>query len=438
MEANHVILAIILTGMFMSAQAQDASRELVGFDVSAAVDVRWEENAGLQPESEEAVDELQTISTLAANGRIEGAWAEFTTDYRFEDRRYSEFSNEDERILLGDSQLTLGPQHRRYYGQISHSSREVSLDPLVEDFPSNRDNRVVSSGALFGSVQPGRGNNLSLWLEAADIQFDRSMENESLRYSVGVSFERALSPIYTAGLALSFYDLQYRYIEQRDLTYSRAAAVWRAELRKLRYGFELGINSMETDAGSTSSPAAKLDASYRSGGQILSANYSQFLSDTSQGSNQGGDFDPLADVDGRLDGQVDQFKSRQLLLTWRHVQPCRGCGVGFLVGLSEEDYLNIRELSSREMRFGGDVSYRFNPHLNLSLRATARDFDQTNNPIEQGYKQSELILNLGFPNLIRNGQLNLYVGTLERDFDLREGYTSNFVGARFRYSLYER
>jgi len=439
-EANHAVLAIILGGLFAPAQAQEASRELVGFDVSAAIDARWEENAGLQPKSEEQVDEIQTISSLAVDGRVEGAWAEFSTDYRLEDRRYSEFSEEDERILLGQSELIVGPQHRRYYAQISHSSREISVDPLREDLLSNRDNRVTSSVALFGSLEPGRGNFLSFWLEAADIQFDQSMENESLRHSVGVAFERGISPIYTTGLSLTYYDLQYRYIEQRDLTYSRAAAVWRAELRKLRYGFELGTNNMETEVSSTSSPSAKLDVSYQSGGQMLSVNYSQFLSDTSQGSNQGGEFDPLAevDVDGRLDGQVDQYKSRQALLSWRHVQLCSGCTIGLRVGFSEEDYLNIKELSSREMRFGGNFSYRLNPSLSLGMTATVKDFEQTRNPLADGYQQSEVILNISFPNLMRNGNLSMYVGTLERDFDLREGYTSNFVGARFRYSLYER
>lgn len=145
---------VALSGAALSQVAlAQRQNDMVGLNIDGAIDVRSVENAGLQPDGEEQVSEIQTITSLSANGRVEGSWADFVTDYSVEDRRYSEFDDENERLILGDSVLTLGPQHRRYYLQLSHSSREISIDPLAADRPANRDNRVFLSGVLYGSVK---------------------------------------------------------------------------------------------------------------------------------------------------------------------------------------------------------------------------------------------------------------------------------------------
>ncbi len=430
-------MVVALGGLAGAVQAQTLveTQDMAGLAVDAALDVRSVENAGLQSDSEDQVSETQTVGSLAAEGHLQGAWADFTTNYALEDRRYSEFSEEDEQVLLGDAVLTLGPQHRRYYARLSHSSREVSLDPLAQDLPANRDSRQFFSGVLSGSVRAGQPNLVTLWAGATDIHFDETEENEAVRYSAGLNLDRAISPLHAIGLSFTGYDLQYRYLDNSDLTYKRVAAVWRAELRRLQYEIEIGSNKIENDFRITRSPSARIELNYQIGAQALTASYNQFLSDTSQGSNETVEFQPDVEVDGRLEDAVDQFKIRQFRLAWSHAQICRGCTLEFNVGFDEEEYVTFTEFDSRETIAGTRLAYLASANLLLSLRGTFSEFEEVNSPLNSGYTQTKVDFGVGFPQLMRNGELDLYVGTVDRDSDAQEGYTSSYVGARFQYRL---
>lgn len=424
------------TGLVNLAVAQQDG-ELVGLEIRAGVDVRSVDNADLQPSGEDNIRETQTVTSLSANGQLVGAWSEFNTNYRLEDRRHSKLSEEDERQILGDSSLIFGPQHRRYYLQLSHSSREVSIDPLAVDLQSNRDNREIFSGSLHGSVTPGRGNTLSLWAGATDIQFDVSRENEAKRYSAGLAFDHAVSPVSYAGLTATGYELKYRNIEDSDVRYSRVAAVWRTELRRVAYGVEIGGNHVEGETDSTTSPSVAADLTYRSGAQSLIVSYNQYLSDTSQGGQETTEFDPSVEVDGRLDGVIDQFRLQQFSLTWSHTQVCSGCSVQLDFNIDRETYVSFAELDSREIRTGARFDYRASPSVTLSLRGEYGDFEEVNEEPPTGYNQTLVDFSVKFPRIIRDGQLDLFVGKVKRDFKSANDYTYNYVGAEFTYLLYD-
>lgn len=442
MVEKYYSLALLAVGGMALSQSALAQRQedAVGLNIDGAIDVRSVENAGLQPDSEESVSEIQTIASLGANGRLEGSWAEFVTDYSVEDRRYSEFDEENERLILGDSVLTLGPQDRRYYLQLSHSSREVSLNPLIADRPANRDNRVFLSGVLYGSLRPGDGNTLGLWIGATDIQFDESKENEATRYNAGAAFERQVSPLSRAGLSASGYELKYQNLDDSDLRYSRLAALWRTELRRLSYGFEIGGNRIETDTDSKTSPSVALNLAYTSGPQSMTVSYNQYLSDTSQGAQATSDLAPITEVevDGRLSGVVDQFKLQQFAVTWAHAQVCTGCGLRMNFGVDEERYVTFPEFDSREISAGLLFSYRATAAVMLSMRGDFRSFEEVNREDEGGYDQTSVDFTVGFPRIVRDGELDLLFGGVRRDFNAENGYESTYVGLRFRYQFYDR
>src|SRR5690606_34898366 len=100
------------------------------------------------------------------------------------------------------------------------------------------------------------------------------------------------SPVSYAGLTATGYELKYRNIEDSDVRYSRVAAVWRTELRRVAYGVEIGGNHVEGETDSTTSPSVAADLTYRSGAQSLIVSYNQYLSDTSQGGQETTEFDP--------------------------------------------------------------------------------------------------------------------------------------------------
>lgn len=410
----------------------------VGLSVSGSIEVRNVENAGLVSKSEDQVSEIQTIASLTAEGQLQGSWAGLVTNYSIEDRRYSEFEEDDERVILGDSVLTFGPQRRNYYLELSHSSREVSLDPLSADRPANRDNRVFLSGVLYGSVTPGRGNALGAWVGATEIQFDESKENEARRHNVGVSYERDVSPLSKAGLSVTGYDLEYINLDDSDLRYSRVAATWRTELRRLSYGMEIGSNRIESDTDTVTSPSVAADLAYTSGPQSMRVSYNQFLSDTSQGSQMSSEVSPITDVevDGRLAGVIDQFKLQQFAFSWGHSQICSVCTAALDLGVDEESYVNYPELDSRELSVRLQFAYRASSAVSLSVRGGYQDFEELNVQADGGYEQASVDLTISFPRLIRDGQLDLLAGQVRRSFEARESYESTFAGVRFRYLFF--
>lgn len=434
--------ALVAAGGVALSQVALAQRlnDGVGLSIDGAIDVRSVENAGLQPDSEEQASEIQTITSVSASGLLQGSWAEFMTNYRVEDRRHSEFDEDDERLILGDSVLTLGPQHRRYYAQLSHSSREVSLDPLAADRPANRDNRVFISGLLYGSLNPGRGNTLGFWGGVTEIRFDESIENEATRYNLGTMFERLVSPVSRAGISLTGYELEYWNLENSDLTYARAAMIWRTELRHLSYGIEIGGDRMETDVDTTTSPSLALDLAYSSGPQLVSLSFNQYLSDTSQGAQGTNEAAPITNVEvnGRLSGVVDQFKLQQFSFSWEHAQVCAGCQLRFSVGMDQEHYVTYPEFDSRELSADLAFGYRATPSVTLSLRGGYRDFEEINAEQDGGYDHLLTEFMVSFPRIIRDGQLDLFAGMQKRDFSGAEGYDSNYAGLRFRYRFYQR
>ena len=440
MERYYSWALLALGGATASQPALTQSQaDPIGLTLGGSVEVRNVDNAGLQPESADQVRERQIITSLGANGRLQGAWTEFLTNYRLEDRRYSEFEEDDERLILGDSVLTLGPQRRHYYLQLSHSSREVSIDPLLADRPGNRDNRVFISGVLYGSITPGRGNTLGAWLGATDIQFDESVENEARRYNAGLVFARDVSPVSQAGLNVTGYDLEYQNLDGSDLRYTRVAATWRTELRRLSYGAEIGSNRIETDSYSYSSPSIAADLAYVSGPQSLRVSYNQFLSDTSQGAQSSSQVASITDVevDGRLAGVIDQYKLQQFAFSWEHAQICSSCTLSVIMGMDQEKYVSFRELDSRELSARMRFSYRASPAIVFSLQAGYSDFDEVNVEPSSGYDQTSVDFTTSFPRLIRNGQLDFLLGGLKRDFNLGEGYETTYVGLRFSYRFYD-
>lgn len=427
-----------LTGTTAALPAISQERDVLGLDVGAALDVRSVDNAGQQPDSEEQVSEIETIASLYANGELKGAWAEFQTNYRLEDRRYSEFSDENERLILGDSRLILGPQHRRYYLELSHSSRELAIDPLSIDRPSNRENRQLLSAALYGTLMPGKGNTVTVWGSATDIQFDESPEYESERAGLGLEYRRSISAVSQVGLELSGYQLRYREQEDSDVTYYRVATLWRTDLRHLGYGFQFGGNTIETERDTSSSPFISADLSFSAGVWRLDASYHQFLSDTSQGAQETTTMLPAVEFDGRLDGVLDQYKVQQFRVLWTHAQVCRSCSLRLDVAYDQEIYLNTYEYDMREIRIGGLFDYRATPSTVLSFRLQLTDFEEVNTLPRNGYEEINAEFRIGFPRLVKDGDLSFFVGGVDRDFNQSEGYDYSYIGARFSYNLYHR
>jgi hypothetical protein len=444
----------LLCGQLAVAQEEVKTQS---FDVSANLDAKQVSNASLSTDPAAEVDEMQTEARLLMVGGLRGRLADFQTDYALNSRHYSEFSDRNEDLLLGQSIVRLGPESRRHYLELSHSSREIAIDPLLGDLTSNRDTRTVLTAGAFTSLRLDASNWLSLQANLSDFQFRKSIENEAKTVGYGLNYGRRLNPLYEAGLSLSGYNLEYRYVDD-ELDYNQVALFWRGKLRRSEYSLTAGSNTMKQLDQTQTAPLLVATWAYNLAGQTLSLSASRKLSDTSHGSDSStsaagmsapGSADFLGStgsgaagagavgVDGRVQVR-DQFTLTELDLAWRHERLFDRCAVELGLGMQDEEYLQFTDFSSRSVGFNAATEYQLNSRVTLKLNADLNSYAATELQGVNDYTSSNLAFSVIFPRLIRDGSATVYVGRDQRDYDLIPGYTSNFVGARFQYVLVDR
>lgn len=442
MLKGRIVCVMGAAPLLLGSAAYIQAQEPESFRVSAAVDARRVSNANLRAdvdadEGEGGVSELQTIASLLMLGRLQGRIADFQTDYSFQSRRYSEYPDRNEQLLLGQSNLLLGTADRQHYAEFSHSSREFLVDPTESDLPENRDSRTIISAGGYTSMRLGQPNRLSFRASVSDFQFDQTTENEAVRGSIGAGFMRNVRPLHQAGIDVMGYHLDYREESEEDLDYAQVTLVWQAVAKWAKYSVEVGYNTMERAGETISSPLVRLDWDYQKAGQGLTLNVSQRLSDTTQGSGNEADIGAVVGVDGRVD-EIDQFKATDFGLLWSHSNPCSRCTLSAGLELQEEKYYNYPEFSSREFGLRLDAGYRISRTMTLEFRSASRYFFAYQEPDSNDYRASRINLALTFPEVVRDGAAAVFVGVEERDYEIGPGYTSGFIGASFEYVLVSR
>lgn len=430
------LYAMGIAPLFFSGTALGQINEEDALRVSALLDLRSVDNAARRADAEEDVTELQTRANLLAVGQLSGRLYDFETDYSLQTRRYSEFSDRNEQQLLGSSDLLFGTSNRRHYLQLSHSSRDFLLDPEGVDVPQNRDNRTIISAGGYTSTYLGRPNTLSFEASVSDIRFSENVDNEALRVSAGSTLSRRIKPNHTLGIQLMGYQLDYTNTDE-ELTYRQVALLWEGALQRSEFTLELGYNAMEREEETTTSPLVRLDWAYQTAAQRFVLSAGHWLSDTSQGGGLDVVAAPTAGVDGRVQ-VVDQFERTDLALRWSHASPCPSCTVAAALSVQTEDYIQFPEFSSREVNVELQGGYQLNPSLILRLRSVVGSFTEPEDETSNDYIQTVIDAGAAFPDLVRDGMLEVFVGVESRDFDRGNGFTSGFIGASFEYVLFDR
>ena len=404
-------------------------------------DVRYVTNGGQSPSSEDQFDEIQWRGALDVNAAINRDLWFFVSDYTFLDRRFSEQGNQDGQVVLGRSALQVGKSNKPLFFNLEHSSQEMSLRPGLPDVPNNRDRRTILTAGLNSTLRMVQGNYLHLWAEYTDISLRYDFRNEAEKTGAGIDYTRLVSTLYQAGVSLSAYRLDYQYVPE-DFDNQRAYVWWKANLRRLDYSVQFGIDRINLDAGtSEQTPYVDLNASYDGGAQVWGAGFTQFLTDTSQGSLNNEFFNSDVGQDG-VKREVDQFERRELEVSWLHRRPCRGCSARFSVGLETESYLQLTQFDSEEAFTRFSFDYQMSRLLDVDVFASYNRIGFPNqnseNAVFSDFNQFRAELGLSF-NVLRAGALRTYIGNISRDYDSgsRDGFSSQYIGLTFSYDLYQ-
>lgn len=439
------------------AQAQDYDKVFI---LQGVAELRHVENAGQQPSTARQVSQQEWLGGLIARGHLDNDWVYFDSDYQLLDRRYSEFDRRNDQTIIGDSSLQFGRDRDRVYLELDHSSREIPILPLEGDNPDNRDQRTMASARLNGNLRFGPNNQIKVWGEVVDTQFDFSAVNESLETGVGMSYARNISRLSQMGFTFTESEMEYRYVDE-VLNSKRQSLWWRTQLRTLDYRLEVGSNSISSNESESDGLFADLGLTYDHGIHSVYLGARRWLADTSQGSGNAARFARTVGQDGRL-GVVDVYTRTDYVLSWTHKNPCSACRFKLDLGLENEDYERFRAFSTQENFLRAyfsrtvvrGVDFTVNGQVNTVRYKNPGEVDL---PIgqdfldelaEQGGELNQIIrrenftdiradIGLAFTDILRYGEFRFFVGGIQRTYDERASIHSEFVGASFRYVLAE-
>lgn len=439
-RAKWFVVGLLVLGGKTWAQeggpALQAPAENLTIDIRG--DIRGVENANLSPTAADAIDEIEWRTSLIARGDLDNDWALLETDYEFTDRRYSKRDLRNEQLIIGRSALTLGRENRPAQLVLEHTSRQVSIDPLDADIPENRDTRATYSATGYGNIISRGANRLSTWVNYTSIRYDETELNEADRFGGGIAYHRQLSPLYRVGVALDGYDLDFRTTDE-GIEYRRATLSWEGQLRSWGAAAEVGLNQQKFADNTSTSPFVSLTGAYQSGAQTYRITARQWLTDTAQGGRDASqNLTGTPGQDGRL-GVIDQYLRQDLLFAWEHAAPCQSCQLVLTVGTEIEDYEQRRDLNTDELYITAAFDYLASRTKTVGVRGRYGrvEYDETFGDGEK-YDRYTLRFFIAFPQLVRNGALELYVGGVARESNFAETYSSGHIGLAFNYRIYDR
>lgn len=335
-------------------------------DFSAAVSVKSAESDNALKSTEEPIVERQDTYQLTLNGDYDNTFLKAEVDYTGSDERFAEESQERRRYLEGNSMLLLGALTDPADIQFKHSSTALLGTPEAIDITNNQDERETLS------VIPRLKKRLSaadLVIAAVDFtqtSFKKNNLNDSERSSAQLSWLHQSTKVNEFGLQGQYTDIAFDNFPGADYVYSSAVATYSTQLRKLAYSVAAGYNRSErADDTTYNSPTYSFSVAYNDPLNSLQLMLGQAITDSSMGSGNLSNPDPLAD--GSI-YKVDQIERSSASLTWVGNFICANCSLTASVQSNTDDYVVLPdEINSRGASLG--FSYELSRRSSLEFRA---------------------------------------------------------------------
>ena len=404
------------------------------FVVTTGADLEVVDNPTNESSDELKIKENQTTASVVLDGELIGRYARFTSDASYEVRRYSKQKGQNHDLFLGSAELELGEEEGRVFGRVAHSAEEQLILLSLGDTPDNLDRRRITSATLGARLGQRGANRFSVYANLAEMRLDTTAVNDSSRAGGGILYSRRVSPLSTFGVELSGYTLDYINTDDPSFDYRRASLSWNTELRKLNYAIQVGQNSIGSE-DNDSAPYYDLSFEYDNSVHQVSMLFRQWLTDTSQGS-ENGDLGNVSGPDGRL-GVNDQYKRRDASIEWRFSSLCARCSTTLGVGAEREDYRRETQLDSQESFAKAQFAYKARRTLSVDFSYEYRDVSFLLD--EDDYDQISARANLVWSEVFKHGRLMFYMERKERKAaELSGSYDQGIVGVSFDYQLYRR
>lgn len=425
-----LVVGIVASLAFVGVQAQASE-----FEISLGLEASQNSNPENLSDDDLIESELEQAGVLGLRGEIAGPHAQWSSDLNYEVRRFSEHEEADYELALGEADLTLGNERSRLLGEFSYTAEEELIDLRRGSTPDNLDFRAVSSGRLFLRSRNPQ-NRVSIFVNAANVEYEVSQLLESSQVGGGAIYQRAPSQTSLVSVETSGYSLDYKRNDEASYDYYLVTAAWRQMLRRMQYQVTIGANSIEKEEKSTS-PYYRLGLEWREPSYSYRASFQQFLTDTSKGAGRTDSGDVVDPGNGRLT-IVDQYRFQEAELFYRNSSICHRCDLTARAVWQREDYQTFKEENNTQRQFGVDFGYQPRRRLALSLSMRQASLQGDSATSRDDYTEQALRLSAVRSQLAKRGRLELFAQALSRDFDEGEGYDQDLVGLRFDWLLYER
>jgi hypothetical protein len=414
--------------------AQVEDEQVVRFGGTLYAEMRYLQNASRTPIEEQEVDEAQARYGANLMASIERELVELAADYNLYQNEYAENTQQDRFIRTGQSSIVVGTEKTFYQLEAAHSTQRFLANPAGPTILSNTDQRDITTVSPLLRLQPGH-NSISVVGHYADIRYKEMDNNDSERIGAGITLLRKASPIYTYGLSALENHVDFAVGDAADYKYRKAAFVFDAQLRLLRYEIEVGANEAVPDSG-PSVDALYYDLSfvygrYRNSWQFTAE---RNITDTSLGNANDPFFSEGITSDVSTVVQ-DHLERRSFGFIWRSDFLCERCDVSLRAGYEDERYFEITTEDEEEVFGGVALGYRLRPSITLDVLLDHRQRDFADGGRNADYDESALTVALDTSEIFRYLTARYWVRHERRDPISGNGYSTNAVGVTLAYEF---
>lgn len=352
-------------------------------DFSARISAKSAESDNALKTAAAPIDERQDTYQLTLSGDYDNTFLKAEVDYTGSDERFAEGSQERRRYLEGNSMLLLGALTDPADIQFKHSSTTLLGTPDAINITNNQDER--ESLSIIPRLKK-RMSAADLVIAAVDFtqtSFEKNSLNDSERSSAQLSWLHQSSRVNQFSLQGQHTDISFDNFPSADYVYSSAIATYSTQLRKLGYSIAAGYNRSErSDDASYSSPTYSFSVTYNDPLNSLQLLLGQAITDSSAGSGNLSNLDPLADGDSLY--KVDQIERRSASLTWIGNFICDNCALTASLNSSTDDYVVLPdEIKSQGASLG--FSYSLSRRSSLEFRAARTEQKFVGDLMGKGY-----------------------------------------------------
>ncbi|MGD8175235.1 hypothetical protein [Marinimicrobium sp. ARAG 43.8] len=362
----------LMTGVLPVLSSVIPVAAVAASDWEAGIDVRTAYSDNANRSDSDPLSERQDEVELQLGGQYSNRWLNVSANYRAMERRYTEGSQPDRSLLVGNSELLLGRQDQPFDLLVSHSRRTVLNAPDEIDLLRNNDERTILSALPSARWRPTDTDLLMLRGHFSDIEYRYRADRDATREGGSIVWRRDLSPVDSLSLTGQQMAVRFDAIPSADYDYRAVNVGFESTLRLLSYRVQVGVNESDSAQGENlSSPAYSLEVEWGQGPGTWEFNAQRFITDNSAGSGNRGDLDDFNPGDSLTD-RIDQLERTRAEVRWTHETLCQRCRLDISAFWQSDDYRREAE-DKDETGIQVAGAYDVSPRASVTLSWEVRE-----------------------------------------------------------------